>query len=782
MLVEASTLASAALVGLEGKARSLEAAWKYVIISSLGVTIALAGTLFLFYSASALHLTSNQRLTWPYLLAHAAALAPQPLRLAFLLAVVGYGTKVGLAPMHTWLPDAHAEAPSPASAMLSAALLNTGMYAIIRFLAITQARLGTAFPHAVLLTFGFASIVIGVLFMVRRGNFKRLFAYSSVEHMGIIAVALGFGGVLGLYGALLQTLNHAIAKAVLFLGSGDVALRYRTREAAGVRGLLTAVPVTGGALLLGSLAVLGSPPFGLFLSELTIVRAGFAQVQPGLPAAAAGPARGGVHRVRPDHRRHGDRARGRTRRIRYRRSGARWAASAAAGRRAGGTAGARPVDPGRAEHRDPALGGGDPVTAVRPERARHPRPPARRARRRPFRDGGNAVTVEVPAGQLETAVHHLAAAGARLADLFAADGDQVTLRLVWALDTERQYLITETGISGGEYPPLSDIAPAAFYEECEIYEQFGIRPATGKPLNRVALPPHARAGLPAARAPAASRTPEEVHAPHTVGGQAFEFPFGPVRQVGVESLYYGLVTSGEEVVDLYLFTWHKHRGLEWRLRGLAPAEALFYAERTEGLSAIGVSWAVRRRRGSGAGRRPAAGSATHPRRRAGAGTAVQPCRRDRGAVPVVPASRSGSPPPRSRWSGCCGSTRPRSATGICSASWQRAGCGGPPTPRPSATGCPGLRRAPPRRRRAAVHELLPGPAGGDRDHHQRAGPPPRPGRPGRPGRRGRRRHPRWTSPQRPISGTRPRWRSARRRRRAGPVSGSCWTRRPSRSG
>jgi hydrogenase-4 component F len=283
VLVEASTLASAALVGLEGKARSLEAAWKYVIISSLGVTIALAGTLYLFYAATTLPLTSNERLTWPYLLAHAAALAPQPLRLAFLLAVVGYGTKVGLAPMHTWLPDAHAEAPSPASAMLSAALLNTGMYAIIRFLAITQARLGTTFPHAVLLTFGFASIVIGVLFMVRRGNFKRLFAYSSVEHMGIIAVALGFGGALGLYGALLQILNHAIAKAVLFLDSGNIALRYRTREAIGVRGLLTAVPVTGGALLLGSLAVLGSPPFGLFLSELTIVRAGFAQASPVFP-------------------------------------------------------------------------------------------------------------------------------------------------------------------------------------------------------------------------------------------------------------------------------------------------------------------------------------------------------------------------------------------------------------------------------------------------------------------------------------------------------------------
>ncbi len=283
VLIEASTLASAALVGLEGKAGSLEAAWKYVIISSLGVTIALAGTLFLFYSASALHLAPDLGLTWPYLFAHAHSLAPASLRLAFLLAVVGYGTKVGLAPMHTWLPDAHAEAPSPASAMLSAALLNTGMYAIIRFLAIARAGLGDSFPRVVLLVFGFLSVTIGVLFMVRRGNFKRLFAYSSVEHMGIIAVALGFGGVLGLYGALLHTLNHAIAKAVLFLSSGDVALRYRTREAAGVSGVLTAAPLTGAVLLLGSFAVLGSPPFGLFLSEFTIVRAGFANASPVLP-------------------------------------------------------------------------------------------------------------------------------------------------------------------------------------------------------------------------------------------------------------------------------------------------------------------------------------------------------------------------------------------------------------------------------------------------------------------------------------------------------------------
>ncbi len=284
VLVEASTLASAVLVALEARATSLEAAWKYIIISSFGVTIALVGTLFLYYAATALPLTPDQRLTWPTLFAHAAALQRDSLRLGFLLAVVGYGTKVGLAPMHTWLPDAHSEAPSPASAMLSAALLNTGMYAIIRFQAIAGIELGR-YTNRVLLVFGFASIAIGALFMVRRDNFKRLFAYSSVEHMGIIAVALGFGGTLGLYGALLHTLNHAIGKAVLFLTGGELVARYHTRNARDLGGVITSAPLIGAVLLIGSLAIIGSPPFGLFLSEFTIVRAGLGNSSPWLVAA-----------------------------------------------------------------------------------------------------------------------------------------------------------------------------------------------------------------------------------------------------------------------------------------------------------------------------------------------------------------------------------------------------------------------------------------------------------------------------------------------------------------
>ena len=203
---------------------------------------------------------------------------------------------------------------------------------------------------------------------------------------------------------------------------------------------------------------------------------------------------------------------------------------------------------------------------------------------------GEVTTFQVASPHLEAVVRDLAPA-LRLADMFATDGDTTTLRLVWANDTAGQagYVITETPLETGVYPALSDVAPAAFVEECEIYEQFGIRPATGKAVNRVMLPPHA--DLPTlGRKP--ETEPEEARAQHTVGGQAFEFPFGPVRQVGVESLYYGLVTSGEEVVDLYLFTWHKHRGLEWRLRGKTPQQALFFAERTEGLSAVALGWAL----------------------------------------------------------------------------------------------------------------------------------------------------------------------------------------------
>jgi Ni,Fe-hydrogenase III large subunit len=201
--------------------------------------------------------------------------------------------------------------------------------------------------------------------------------------------------------------------------------------------------------------------------------------------------------------------------------------------------------------------------------------------------GGPVAVAAVAEADLEAVTAELARLpGVRLADLFAAGPGPVTLRMVWALDHDQRYVITQTQVAGAEYPALSDVAPAAFAEECEIYEQFGIRPSGGKPLNRVAMPPQPGIDLPRLGRPPA-QPPQDVHAPHVVGGQAFEFPFGPVRQAGVESLYYGLVTSGEEVVDLYLFTWHKHRGVEWRAQGQSLEQAIFHVERAEGLSAVG---------------------------------------------------------------------------------------------------------------------------------------------------------------------------------------------------
>ncbi|MGH3401926.1 MAG: hypothetical protein ACRDRJ_05290 [Streptosporangiaceae bacterium] len=220
------------------------------------------------------------------------------------------------------------------------------------------------------------------------------------------------------------------------------------------------------------------------------------------------------------------------------------------------------------------------MTVIRPEQAAGPR------------RGRNQVSqLAVPVGELTALVSNLAGTpGVRLADVFAAGDDPIALRLVWALDDQNRYLVTESEVQGAEYPALSDITPAAFSEECEIHEQFGIRPAGGKPLNRVAVPPQAGPDFPRLGRRPLSALPS-MHAPHHVGGQAFEFPFGPVRQVAMESLYYGLVTSGEELVDLYLFTWHKHRGVEWRAQGRDPAQALFHVERMEGLGAIGNSWA-----------------------------------------------------------------------------------------------------------------------------------------------------------------------------------------------
>jgi hydrogenase-4 component F len=277
--IEGTTLASLFLVSFYGTSEALEAAWKYVIVGSVGIALALFGTILTYYSAVQV-LGTSYDLNWSVLAPVAAHLNPGVMRLAFLFIVVGYGTKSGLAPMHTWLPDAHSEAPSPISGLLSGVLLNCAMYGILRFYALAVPSIGQTYPTALLLGFGLLSLLVAALLMLRQRDYKRLLAYSSVEHMGIVALGVAFGGAPGLYGALLQMLNHAVTKSLMFFGSGQILLKYETKQIARVSGIIKLMPATGTMLLLGGLALTGMPPFSIFMSELSILSAGFRQGYP----------------------------------------------------------------------------------------------------------------------------------------------------------------------------------------------------------------------------------------------------------------------------------------------------------------------------------------------------------------------------------------------------------------------------------------------------------------------------------------------------------------------
>ncbi len=274
--VEGTTLATALLVGFYNKKNSLEAAWKYIIICTVGITLALFGTLLLHYAAVSVTGESGS-LDWQTLRRVAKQLDPMLLKLAFIFALVGFGTKVGLAPMHTWLPDAHSQAPSPISAMLSGVLLNCAFYSIIRFHLVVSESLGPQFSSNLILIFGVLSIAVALPFIIIQRDIKRLLAYSSIEHMGIIAAAVGIGGKLALYGAFLHMVNHALTKSSLFFIVGKVSQHYRTKQILRIRGLLKTMPVMGPALMIGGLAIAGAPPFSIFMSEFIILSSGFAQ-------------------------------------------------------------------------------------------------------------------------------------------------------------------------------------------------------------------------------------------------------------------------------------------------------------------------------------------------------------------------------------------------------------------------------------------------------------------------------------------------------------------------
>lgn len=275
--VEVTALSSVLLVALYNRKTSLEAAWKYVMLGSLGLVLALFGTIFAY--AAAINPAGGETLpsfNWSHLLALAPQLKPQLITLAFLFALVGYGTKAGLAPMHTWLPDAHSEAPSPTSAMLSGVSLKIAVYALLRFHILTTACLGGGFSHRLLLGFGLFSMVLAGPFILTQKNLKRLLAYSSLEHVGLICAAVGLNAPLAIFGALLHMGYHALTKPVLFFAAGNLHQHYHTLDFRRIGGGVGRVlPGTALVLALAAIAVSGLPPFGLFVSELTIVAGSF---------------------------------------------------------------------------------------------------------------------------------------------------------------------------------------------------------------------------------------------------------------------------------------------------------------------------------------------------------------------------------------------------------------------------------------------------------------------------------------------------------------------------
>ncbi|MBP2626963.1 MAG: dehydrogenase (quinone) [Firmicutes bacterium] len=273
--VEATTLASAFLVAFYFNHSALEAAWKYVMVCTVGICLALLGTTLLYYAQVSVVGSDFQALSWLELKKMSPDLDPTIVKLAFVFILIGYGTKVGLAPMHTWLPDAHSQAPSPISALLSGVVLSCAVYAIMRNLIVVQAVINHEFLQYLLIGFGVLSIAIAIPFILVQHDLKRLLAYSSVEHMGIVILGIGIGTPLAIYGALLHVINHAIAKSALFYMAGVITQEYQTKHIARIRGLVSTMPFVGTLFIIAILAITGTPPFGIFISKFIIIGAAF---------------------------------------------------------------------------------------------------------------------------------------------------------------------------------------------------------------------------------------------------------------------------------------------------------------------------------------------------------------------------------------------------------------------------------------------------------------------------------------------------------------------------
>jgi len=269
--MEAATLTTVLLVSLYRTSASLEAAWKYFILCGVGIAQALFGTILLYFAAERVLGETGNALLWTHLVNVKDQLNPTIMALSFIFLLVGYGTKVGLAPLHNWLPDAHAEGPTPVSAVLSGLLLNVALYAILRCKVLADGAIPTGFAGGLMMGFGLLTLVLAAFFLSRQKDVKRMFAYSSIEHMGLITFAFGMGGATANFAGLLHMTVHSLTKSAIFFAVGHAAQKCGTQIMEGIRGLIKINPVIGWGLMLGTLAILGMPPFGVFASEFMIL-------------------------------------------------------------------------------------------------------------------------------------------------------------------------------------------------------------------------------------------------------------------------------------------------------------------------------------------------------------------------------------------------------------------------------------------------------------------------------------------------------------------------------
>jgi hydrogenase-4 component F len=275
--IEIATLTTVLMVGIYRTHEALEAAWKYFILGSVGIGLALFGTILVYMAAQAVIGEGLPAMVWSNLVAHSARFDPALLNVAFIFLLLGYGTKVGLAPLHAWLPDAHAEGPTPISAVLSGLLLNVALYALLRFKMLLAMNPGVIAPGPLMVTMGLISTLFAAFMLYRRRDIKRMFAYSSIEHMGIITFAFGMGGPLANFAGLLHMTMHSLTKSAIFFAVGHIAQVKGTQKIADMGGLTETNPVLGWGLVLGVVAIAGLPPLGIFMSEFLVVSSTFAR-------------------------------------------------------------------------------------------------------------------------------------------------------------------------------------------------------------------------------------------------------------------------------------------------------------------------------------------------------------------------------------------------------------------------------------------------------------------------------------------------------------------------